>query len=123
MDKTDIQKHNTEKSELWSEKSSWNQKIPSPSTSQRSQSVSRNFINGPAGGFSTIDHFDCGGNFSDHGGFSLRLSGDVYGGNGDCYNDFGKDQRNFGGAVLESVTILTIITIGLQILNNLESKF
>lgn len=120
MDKTDIQKHNTVKSQSCEVRKAHGIKR---FLVQRSPSVSRNFINGPAGGFSTIGHFDCGGNFSDHGGFSGRHSGDGYAGNGDCNNDFGKDQRNFGGVVLESVTILNIMTIGLQILNNLESEF
>lgn len=92
MDKTDIQKHNTVKSENCEVRKAHGIKIPSPSTSQRSQGVSRNFNDGHAGGFSTIGHFDCGGNFNDHGGFSGRLSGVVYASNGDCYNDFGNDQ-------------------------------
>uniref|UniRef100_A0A2I3HRW3 RRM domain-containing protein n=1 Tax=Nomascus leucogenys TaxID=61853 RepID=A0A2I3HRW3_NOMLE len=68
------------------------QEIASASSSQRGRS-------GCGGGFGGNDNFDCGGNFSGHGGFGGSHGGGGYGGSGVGYNGFGSDGGYPGGGL------------------------
>ncbi|ELW64130.1 Metaxin-2 [Tupaia chinensis] len=73
------------------------QEMTSVSSSPRGQSGSGNFGGGQGGGFDGNDSFGRGGNFSGYGGFGGSCGIGRYGGNGDSYDGFSNDGRNFGG--------------------------